>query len=129
MPFNYTWSDFDIELTTQTDGDIKKDIDINAIKNSLLNIVSTITGQRVMLPTFAENGFDLLFEPMDEMTARELGERVLAGILEWEDRIEIEEINVVANYNRNRYDFTLRFKVIGLNQEDDVRFSLNNLRS
>lgn len=129
MPFNYTWSDFDIKLNTQTDGDITKKVDIDSVKNSILNIVSTITGQRVMLPTFAENGFDILFEPMDEMTARDLGERILNGILEWEDRIEIEELNVVANYDRNLYEFLLKFSIIGLNEQGELEFSLNSLRS
>ena len=36
------WSDIDIELTRQTDGDITRNTDVNSIINSLTNIINTL---------------------------------------------------------------------------------------
>ena len=40
------YSDVDIELTRQTDGDIQRDDDVEAVINSLNNIVATMQGSR-----------------------------------------------------------------------------------
>jgi phage baseplate assembly protein W len=44
------------------------------------NILSTIQGSRRMLPQFALNSNNVLFDQMDEITAYELGDRVLEAI-------------------------------------------------
>ena len=67
MPEYY--SDYDGNFTRQNDGDVQKDIDVDAIFNSIGNIVLTTQGERRMLPTFASNIKRLLFEPIDETTA------------------------------------------------------------
>ena len=56
------WSDVDPEYTKQEDGDIQRDTEVNAIFNSVKNIILTIQGERRMLPTFATNVYGLLFE-------------------------------------------------------------------
>jgi phage baseplate assembly protein W len=67
------YTDIDINLERAQDGDIKKDTDVFAIENSLKNISETMQGSRRMLPTFAFNGYSLLFENMDEETADNIG--------------------------------------------------------
>jgi phage baseplate assembly protein W len=57
-------------FTKQADGDVQRDVDVEAIFNSIENIVLTTQGERRMLPTFASNLKRLLFEPIDETTAR-----------------------------------------------------------
>ena len=59
------WSDADDSLTRQSDGDVQRDNDVDAIFNSLTNIILTVQGERRMLPTFASNVTKLLFEPID----------------------------------------------------------------
>jgi phage baseplate assembly protein W len=66
------YNDIDINLTKALTGDIVKDSDVDAIKNSLTNITRTIMGSRVMLPPFAFNGNELLFEPLSEEVANEV---------------------------------------------------------
>jgi phage baseplate assembly protein W len=74
------YSDIDIELSKQLDGDVQKKINTEAIENSLENIFNTLKGSRRMLPEFATNIFNYLFEPLDETTAYSIGEELLAGI-------------------------------------------------
>ena len=105
------YSDVDIGFTQQTDGDIKRVVEIDAIKNSLNNIVSTMQGSRRMIPEFAILLHEVLFDPMDEDTARIIGERILEGIEFWDDRIEITGIKIEPKYDINEYRINLSFKI------------------
>jgi phage baseplate assembly protein W len=68
---NY-YHDIDINLTKSLTGDIITDTDVDAIKNSMTNITKTIMSSRVMLPDFAFNGNELLFEPLSEEVANSI---------------------------------------------------------
>lgn len=105
------YSDLDMELTRQTDGDIQKDIDEQAIVNSLNNIISTLQGSRRMLPEFAQDVWSLLFEPLDEDTARMIAERILEAIRIWEDRVEVVYVDIDTDYDANLYNLTVSFKI------------------
>ena len=52
---NYNYSDIDINFILQENGDLKNSTELEAIKNSLRNIMSTLKGERRMLPEFALN--------------------------------------------------------------------------
>ena len=105
------YSDLDMELTRQTDGDVQKDIDEQAIVNSLNNIISTLQGSRRMLPEFAQDVWSLLFEPLDEDTARMIAERILEAIRIWEDRVEVVYVDIDTDYDANLYNLTVSFKI------------------
>lgn len=119
-----TYSDLDMELTKQTDGDITKDKDVDAILNSLNNIVSTLQGSRRMIPEFAQDLWNLLFEPLDEDTARMIAERLLEAIQIWEDRVNVEIINITPNYDQNRYDLSMEFTIKAIEETLSVDFIL-----
>lgn len=103
------YSDIDINLEDQQDGDVLKDTGDDAIVNSLSNIVNTIQGSRRMLPEFALDIAGLLFEPMDDTTAYEVGSRLLGAIEAWDDRIIIKNINVHSDVEKSYYKITLDF--------------------
>lgn len=112
------FSDFDIEMSNQNDGDLKRMTEVEAIKNSLNNISQTLQGSRRMLPEFARPFQELLFEPMDETTAYRLGSMLLEAINVWDDRVIVEGINVNANHDINRYEVTLDFRVVPSEQQE-----------
>lgn len=111
------YADMDISLDKQGDGDIQRDIDVEAIKNSLVNIITTVPGTRRMLPTFAIGVYNLLFEPMDAQTANRLGYGILQAITTWEDRINITEVKVNADYDNNKYDIVVDFSLKGFGSQ------------
>jgi phage baseplate assembly protein W len=121
------YSDIAIEFTRQTDGDILKDEDVEAVKNSLMNIVQTVPGSRRMLPTFAQGASSILFEPMDEGTAKRLGSYILDAIKAWEDRIVIERLHVHANEDWNQYESYLVFYIIGTNTPQKLDFIIRRI--
>ena len=105
------WKDIDISLEKKHDGDINEFVDGFAIIESIKNIFKTIQGQRRWLMEFAINLYDILFDPVDEITAREIGEIMLSTIEMWDNRVIIEDLLVKPNPEQNQYDVTLTFKL------------------
>jgi len=120
---NY-YSDIDIFLEKQTDGDVLRDTDYDAIKNSLWNIISTIQGSRRMLPTFAMDVHKLLFEPIDAVTAELIGNKLVESIEVWDDRVTIDGLEIQPFYDDNMYKCRMRFQILGLESPRDS-FTLN----
>jgi phage baseplate assembly protein W len=118
------WSDFDDSFGKQSDGDIQKDSDITAIFNSLTNILRTVQGERRMVPTFASNLSQLLFEPIDDVTARRIAESLLEAIKIWEDRIEVTGFDIEPRYDENLYRCRLNFVIVGSDEIETVDFIL-----
>jgi len=118
------YSDYDENFTRQADGDVQKDINVDAIFNSITNIIMTVQGERRMLPTFASNIKYLIFEPIDEMTARMIAENIVEAIKIWESRIEITGFDIQPLYDQNSYRCRLKFIVLGSEEVETVNFIL-----
>ena len=114
MAVTYVYSDFDNSLTTQRDGDIQKDVDVEAIKNSLINILQTTKGTRRMLPEFGCNLEGFLFEPLDSITARKIGGSIVDEILTWENRMVLDNVNVFADEDNYQYNITISYHLAEL---------------
>jgi phage baseplate assembly protein W len=83
----------------------------DAVRNSLDNIFRTMRGSRRMMPLFAINIYNYLFEPLDEITALEIGNELFSSITAWDSRIEITDLLIAPNYDHNSYDITLQYKI------------------
>lgn len=106
------WVDMDMQMRKKADGDIRDDKDVKAIENSLTNIWKTLPGSRRMLFPFASPSWGVLFEQIDEITARELGRMLLKAIERWEDRIIVENLHIDADPDNNQYVVQLTFRVV-----------------
>jgi len=124
MARNFFWSDFNDTLNKQVDGDVQKDKDVDAVFNSIRNIVLTIQGQRRMLPTFASNVSGLLFEPIDNITARLIAEGLVASIRIWENRIEVTGFDIEPLYDQNAYRCRIKFNIVGDTDLKTINFIL-----
>lgn len=111
------WKDIDISFQKQKDGDIATNYGVDAIKNSLTNIFGTLQGQRRMIIDFAAPIFNLLFEPVDEITAENIASLLLLSIEIWETRIELRGLNIIAIPDANMYRCTLTFVIKEDSQE------------
>lgn len=112
------WSDIDINLTKKLNGDIKELKNVEAVKESIKNIFKTMQGSRRMLPGFAINLYNLLFEPVDRTTASEIGKTILNSITSWDDRPIIQKIIVVPNNARTLYDIKISFTLKNYKSDD-----------
>ena len=111
------YSDIDLELTRQSDGDITKDTEFNAVENSIANIVATFQGSRRMIPEFAIGIYNLLFEPMDNLSSNRLGSDILEAIKQWDDRVVVKNIHVNANYDLGQYEIKITYNIKDLSEE------------
>ena len=114
------YSDIDLELTRQADGDITKDTEFDSVQNSIANIVATLQGSRRMLPEFALGIYNMLFEPMDDLSSNRLGTDILGAIKRWDDRVLVQNIHVDANYSLGQYEVRITYNIKDISEETHV---------
>jgi phage baseplate assembly protein W len=77
--------------------DIASDSDIQAIKNSLRNLFTTIPGQKVLNPTFGCSLLKYLFEPVSVLGANAIGNDINNAITQFEPRVSVVSVYVLPN--------------------------------
>ena len=112
------YSDIDIELSQATDGDVLKDINEDAVINSVINIINTIKGSRRMLPDFAASIQRILFEPIDARTANLIRNKMYNNIIKWDNRVNITKLVITPDHDNNMYKCLMEFSIVGLNVEN-----------
>ena len=102
------------------------DIDISydeaAIKNSLINLFSTMPGQKILNPGYGLNLSQFLFIPASETMARMIGNRILEGVEQFEPRVTVENVNVVVDEDAAEYTIDLTLKIPRLSNSS-VKFT------
>lgn len=124
MATNLVFSDFDPEMIRQNDGDIKRDVEEEAVKNSLRNIVLTLQGSRRMLPEFSTEIHKLLFEPIDENTARQIADQIVGSIELWDDRVDILDFIIQPFSGIGQYKCSMVFQIKGTSRTKTLKFVL-----
>lgn len=87
--------------------DIGVDYNQNAIANSLRNLFTTVPGQRFLFPLYGVDLRRFLFQPINEVTARAIGETITRAIESFETRIKIQACNVTGYPDDNQYEVQL----------------------
>jgi phage baseplate assembly protein W len=96
--------------------------DFDAIKASIIQIITTMPGERVMRPTFGCNAFGFVFEN-DTNAFRMLVEReVRTSLVRWEPRINILGIDIETDpaTQPGQVVITIHYSVINTNFGDSV---------
>ena len=97
----------------------------SAIARSVRNLVLTIQGERPFQPVLGTGVSRLLFENMDKLTASAIRSELRTTIENYEPRVEINEIIVEADFERNAFDVTLQYFIIGMDVPDqELTFAL-----
>jgi phage baseplate assembly protein W len=109
------WSDVNNKLKLDKTGDVKKDVNLEAIEDAIENILLTRKGERVMRPMFGSALEAFLFEPISSATAHKIGLEVLDALSRQEPRIEVQKVEVVADHVIGGYRITIEAVVKELN--------------
>jgi phage baseplate assembly protein W len=91
--------------------DIKTNYDLGAINNSLVNIVTTIPGQRFLFPEFGLNLYQYLFEPISVTLANDIGNSIYNAIKKFEPRVTPVTVNIITDTDNNQYEVTVFISV------------------
>ena len=101
----------------------------SAIARSVRNLVLTGQGERPFQPVLGTGVSRLLFENMDKLTASAIRSELRTTIENYEPRVEINEIIVEADFERNAFDVTLQYFIIGMDvPEQELTFALEPTR-
>lgn len=102
--------------------------DIDAVKQSVKNLIVTNHGERPFQPEIGSNITRLLFEPADVFTASAIKTEILAVLQRFEPRVTNITVQVFDNSDRNAYNITIGFRVIFAESDQEVNFYLQRLR-
>ncbi len=89
------------------------------IKQSLVQIVMTNRGERIMRPTFGTNTLAFLFDSTDVLQGR-VREQIGQSIADFEPRVRVVSIDVLIKDNENLVEVTITYIVLATGQPDTV---------
>ena len=84
-----------------------------AITRSVRNLVQTIPGERFFNPILGSGVRRLLFDFVDVGTAASIEEEILTTISNFETRVTNVQVQVEPRPDRNNFDVTVLFDIIG----------------
>lgn len=85
-----------------------------AVRNSIINILTTSVGSRLFNRSFGCNLLPLLWSFMDDITTSQISEEIKASLERWETRISIVEIVVRPDYINAAYYVKIGYKIPAL---------------
>ena len=107
------WSDIDHRFVKDSVGALKRAENVEAVYTSIDNILRTMKGERVMLPTFASDLRGLLFEPLTQASVSFLTKGIKDTIEAWDNRVKVEEVSIARDPDRNVLSIALVFRIHG----------------
>lgn len=110
----------------------KKDISIitneQALLESVVNILSTEPGERIMNPEFGCPLQRFVFEPLDNITARQIKNTIIDSILKFETRINDLDVSIIPDENNNTYTIDVIFSMKTSDKKQTINITLNKIR-
>lgn len=124
----HPYSDLDLTLAINEFQDITPLTDIDAVKQSVRNLVLTNFNERPFRPKLGGNITALLFEPADKFTMISLKESIKFVLEKYEKRVDQVTVQIEDDSDNNRYLVNLGFRVITLDFQTDVTVYLVRVR-
>ena len=123
------YTDFDLSFEKNPiTSDLSKKTDVNAVKQSLKNIMMTNHYETPFDPTKGANLRGLLFRQADAVTARAIRKTIEQAIVAYEPRVSIDELIVNLGSDELSYRVTLRYTIVGIAQPQTLTANLERLR-
>ena len=91
---------------------VKKDIE--AVKQSVRNLILTNHFERPFHPEIGSNVNAVLCEPMNPITANSLTRVIEETIVNFEPRARLVSVNAIPNLAQNAYNVTISFYVVNI---------------
>jgi phage baseplate assembly protein W len=110
-------------------GDIPILTNEQAVKESILNLLLTELGSKVMDVTYGLNLDQYLFAPLDDFTAEMMQYDIEQGILNTEERItDLGVIVTPTEDDLSTYTITINFSVVFSNTTQTLQVAFNKIR-
>lgn len=120
MKTDFLGKGFAFPLQTNQRGGISGSSQEKKIKESILIILGTQHGERVMRPKFGCNLQSLLFAPNNTGTANLARHYVEEGLTRWEPRIILDEVIVENDYSEGRLMIHIHYRIKSTNEPGNL---------
>ena len=123
------YKDIDLSFTANAlTGDIGKKLDVNAVKQSMKNLLFIHPFERKFHPEIGSPLNKMLFENMAPGNEKIL-QKIIQQLLEnFEPRVRMEFIKVFPDHDNNEYTVTIGFFVVGIPEPQQLNLNLTRLR-
>ena len=108
--------------------DINKKLDVNAVKQSIKNLLLTQPGEKFFNPDVGSPLYGLLFENMRPGMETVISSRIGDVIGSFEPRALIGQVLVNNDYDNGVYNVSIYFHVVGVNEPQSMHLALTRLR-
>lgn len=126
--WRFVHPDFDQDLPglhISATGGVAMTEDDAAVRQSILLLLSTRPGERVMRPDYGCNLHRLLFWPNDNTTAGLAMHYVRQAIERWEPRVQITRLDASRNeFDSARLDIHLEYRLRATQRTEELRLSV-----
>lgn len=106
-------------------GDLQVSKEDAAIKQSIVNLLMTVPGERPFQPQLGSSLSQLLFEPLDFGVAALIKNEINDTIRNYEPRVNVVGLTVEPNFVDNAFDVNFEFEIRG--REDVTPLQINFL--
>ena len=125
----YVHTDLDLNFVPNPiTGDMNPIRDIEAIKASVRNLVSTNFQERPFQPEIGSGVRGLLFELADPITMHDIEMAISRTIQNFEPRVILQKVEIDDDIDNNAYNVTIRFQIIATEQVGTATIILERLR-
>ena len=123
------FKDFDISMSKHPlTNDVGVKTDINAINQSIRNLLYTSYYERPFQPLVGSNLRTILFEPADTITRNDLKQAITSIIGNYEPRVTLENLIIVDQSDKNAYRVTIVYKINMTQEPVELNVVLKRLR-
>jgi len=125
---NRLYLDLDLTFGQTATKDVAKRVDVNAVKQSLKNLLFIRKGEKPFRPEIGSDLHKVLFEPMDFLTVDLMRDIIKEVIKKYEPRVTLQDVEINPQYDSNSYDVILYFYVVGILEPVTFNLTLQRLR-
>jgi phage baseplate assembly protein W len=130
MPIDISrWRDLDLDFIAHpTTGDVTTKNGVEAVKRAVRNLVLLARYDKPFNPDIQCGIRQMLFEPLSPITAMHLRQNIIVALKQFEPRIDLFEVQVLADADKNAFDIAIYFRVKNVQDPVVVNLTLERLR-
>lgn len=129
IPTRAIYSDFYIDLDKHPiSKDVARQINEQAVKSAIKNLILTDRGERLMQPNLGGNVRALLFSNMTPQTILNARQMIEDTIKQNEPRANLIDVIVTPTVDNNAIAITIIFHVINIQEPISLEFVLTRVR-
>lgn len=111
LDLNKSSNNYTPTYTYANTNDLQVDYDVAAIYNSLRNLFNTKPGERFLFPKYGLDLNSYLFEVVSEENAENIATYIISNIEDYEPRVQVVNVEIIANPDQMRYDITIAVSI------------------